>query len=183
MNLYYYYCFKYLSLCGRIVREGNGNLLQYSCLENPMERVAWWATAHVVEKVGHDQQLNHQSPPGGLCCCYCSVSKQCLTLCNPMDCRARLPVPISWSLSKFMSIEQVMLSDHLILWHSFLILPSILPSTGSFPTSRLFTSVGQSIGALASAPVLLLCKKLLSIIRHYLFIFVFISVTLGDRFP
>ena len=54
MNLYYYYCFKYLSLCGRIVREGNGNLLQYSFLENPMERGAWWATAHVVAKVGHD---------------------------------------------------------------------------------------------------------------------------------
>ena len=24
-------------------REGNGNLLQYSCLENPMDRGAWWA--------------------------------------------------------------------------------------------------------------------------------------------
>ena len=24
--------------------EGNGNLLQYSCLENSMDRVAWWAT-------------------------------------------------------------------------------------------------------------------------------------------
>ena len=25
--------------------EGNGNPLQYSCLENPMERVAWWANS------------------------------------------------------------------------------------------------------------------------------------------
>ena len=25
-------------------REGNGNPLQYSCLENPMDRGAWWAT-------------------------------------------------------------------------------------------------------------------------------------------
>jgi len=25
--------------------EGNGNLLQYSCLENPMDRGAWWATS------------------------------------------------------------------------------------------------------------------------------------------
>ena len=24
--------------------EGHGNLLQYSCLENPLDRVAWWAT-------------------------------------------------------------------------------------------------------------------------------------------
>ena len=28
----------------------NGNLLQYSCLENPMDRGAWWATVHVVPK-------------------------------------------------------------------------------------------------------------------------------------
>ena len=26
--------------------RGNGNLLQYSCLENPIERGAWWATVH-----------------------------------------------------------------------------------------------------------------------------------------
>ena len=29
---------------GRSPREGNGNLLQYSCLENPMDRGVWWAT-------------------------------------------------------------------------------------------------------------------------------------------
>ena len=29
---------------GRSPREGNGNPLQYSCLENPMDRGAWWAT-------------------------------------------------------------------------------------------------------------------------------------------
>ena len=27
---------------------GNGNPLQYSCLENPIDRGAWWATVHVV---------------------------------------------------------------------------------------------------------------------------------------
>ena len=31
---------------GRSPREGNGNSLQYSCLENPMDRGAWWATVH-----------------------------------------------------------------------------------------------------------------------------------------
>ena len=30
--------------------ERNGNLLQYSCLGNPMDRGAWWATVHGVEK-------------------------------------------------------------------------------------------------------------------------------------
>ena len=31
---------------GRSPGEGNGNPLQYSCLENPMDRGAWWATVH-----------------------------------------------------------------------------------------------------------------------------------------
>ena len=33
-----------------IDREGNGNPLQYSCLENSMDREAWWATLHGVAK-------------------------------------------------------------------------------------------------------------------------------------
>ena len=33
---------------GRSPREGNGNLLQYSCLENPMDRGAWQTTVHGV---------------------------------------------------------------------------------------------------------------------------------------
>ena len=35
---------------GRSPGEGNGNPLQYSCLENPMDRGAWWATVHGVTK-------------------------------------------------------------------------------------------------------------------------------------
>ena len=35
---------------GRSTREGNGNPLQCSCLENPMDRGAWWATIHGVTK-------------------------------------------------------------------------------------------------------------------------------------
>ena len=34
--------------------EGNGHLLQYSCLVNPIDRGAWQATVHGVERVGHD---------------------------------------------------------------------------------------------------------------------------------
>ena len=33
---------------GRSPGEGNGNLLQYSCLENSMDRGAWWATIFVI---------------------------------------------------------------------------------------------------------------------------------------
>ena len=35
---------------GRSPGQGNGNPLQYSCLENPMDRGAWWATLHGVAK-------------------------------------------------------------------------------------------------------------------------------------
>ena len=35
---------------GRSPGEGNVNPLQYSCLENPMDRDAWWATVHGVTK-------------------------------------------------------------------------------------------------------------------------------------
>ena len=33
--------------------KGNGNPLQYPCLENPMDRGAWQATVHGVARVGH----------------------------------------------------------------------------------------------------------------------------------
>ena len=39
-----------ISRLGRSPGEGNGNPLQYSCLENPMDRGAWWAIVHGVEK-------------------------------------------------------------------------------------------------------------------------------------
>ena len=38
---------------GRSPGEGNSNPLQYSCLENPIDRGAWWATLHGVTRVGH----------------------------------------------------------------------------------------------------------------------------------
>ena len=39
---------------GRSPAEGNGNPLQYSCLENSMDREAWQAIIHGVTRVGHD---------------------------------------------------------------------------------------------------------------------------------
>ena len=35
-------------------RKGNGTPLQYFCLENPMDRGAWWAAVHGVARVGHN---------------------------------------------------------------------------------------------------------------------------------
>ena len=39
---------------GRSPGEGNGNPLQYSCLENPLDRGACQATDHGIPRVGHD---------------------------------------------------------------------------------------------------------------------------------
>ena len=39
---------------GRYSGEGNGNPLQYPCLESPTDRGAWWATVHGVSRVRHD---------------------------------------------------------------------------------------------------------------------------------
>ena len=41
--------------------EGNGNPLEYSCLENPMDRGAWQPTVHGVARVGHN--LATKTPP------------------------------------------------------------------------------------------------------------------------
>ena len=43
------------------IGEGNGNSLQYSCLENPRDKRAWQATVHGVTLVGHD--LATKPPP------------------------------------------------------------------------------------------------------------------------
>ena len=67
--------------------------------------------------------------------CCCLVTKLCLTPCDPMTAAHQAPLPftISWNLLKFMSIESVILSNHLILCH-----PLLLPST--FPSIRVFSN-------------------------------------------
>ena len=65
---------------------------------------------------------------------FSSVPQSCPILCNPMDCRTPgFPVlHVSQSWFKFMSIESVMPSSHLILYHPLLLLLSIFPSIGVF---------------------------------------------------
>ena len=67
------------------------------------------------------------------CCCY-SVTKLCLTLLTPWtDARqASLFFIISQNFLKFMSIESVILSNHFILCHPLLLLPSVFPSIRIF---------------------------------------------------
>ena len=64
----------------------------------------------------------------------CSVAKSCPTLCDPVDCTCQPPLSftISQSLLKFIFIESVMLSNHLIFCCPLLLLPSIFPSIRIF---------------------------------------------------
>ena len=71
------------------------------------------------------------------CCCYCSVTKSHLTLCNPGT--AAHQVSLSFSISRYvfpefaqLTTESVMQSNHLILCCPLLLLPSIFPSIRVF---------------------------------------------------
>ena len=48
---------------GRSPEERNGNPLQYSCLENPIDRGAWQATVQGVARVRHDLATKPPPPP------------------------------------------------------------------------------------------------------------------------
>jgi len=66
--------------------------------------------------------------------------------------QASLAINNSWSPLKLMSIESVMPTNHLILCHPFLLLPSIFPSIRVFSSESAWG--GQSIGVSASTSVL-----------------------------
>ena len=87
-------------------------------------------------------------------CCYCSVTKSCSILCDPMQ-HTRLSSPSLFS-------RVCSNSCPLSWWRHPTISTSVTPSpslsrvfsaSGSFPKSLLITSGGQSIGTLASASV------------------------------
>ena len=126
---------------GRSSGGGNDTPLQYSCLENIMDRGAGLATMWDNKESDMTEQLkqkntyrwstdtwkvaqhNYQ---------FSSVTQLCLTLCDPTDCSMPgFPVHQLRSLLKFMSIESVMPSNHLILCHP-LLPPSISPSIRVF---------------------------------------------------
>ena len=65
-------------------------------------------------------------------------------------CQPPLSFTVTHTLLKFMSIGSLMLSNHLILCHTLLLLPSVSARSESFPMSQLFPSGGQIIRTLAS---------------------------------
>ena len=84
---------------GRSPGEGNGNPLQYSCLENPMDRGAWRAMAHGVERVGHD--LATKLPPS-----------LCISSCKVMTCSRDLPVSSMKSIWAREIVNDIVKSNH-----------------------------------------------------------------------
>ena len=90
-------------------------------------------------------------------CCWCSIAKSYLTLCDHMDCS--MPNFSCPSLSPRVYSDSHALSQWCYLTISSSVVPfsfclQSFPAPGSFPVSWLFTSSGQSIGASPSASVL-----------------------------
>ena len=78
--------------------------------------------------------LLSSEPDSGIPACCCSVTQMCLTLCGlwTAACQTSLFFSISQSLLRLMSIQSAMPSNHLILCHPLLLLPSVFPSIRVF---------------------------------------------------
>ena len=64
------------SLVGKIPWRRNGNLTQYSYLENPMKRGAWWATVHRVSELDTiEQACTHHCVVGSTIACNLYIRK------------------------------------------------------------------------------------------------------------
>ena len=78
---------------GRSPAEGNGNPLQDSCLENPMDREAWRAIVHGVTRVRHDLATSPPPPP--------SLFLELLLYCSPV---------VYWTPTELGSLSFIVLS-------------------------------------------------------------------------
>ena len=96
------------------------------------------------------------SPKCYCCCCPCSVTKLCPTLCDPMD-YSTPGFPDLHHLPELAQICVHWVGDAIQPSHPltrFSSCPQSFPASRSFPESRLLASGGQSIGASASVSVL-----------------------------
>ena len=96
---------------GRSPGGGHGHPLQYSCLKNPMDRRAWWAMAHRLQRVGHDQiNLAHKLTISLISDQIRSVAQSCPTLCDPMN-RSTPGLPVYHQLPEFTQTHVHQVSD------------------------------------------------------------------------
>ena len=82
---------------------------------------------------------------------FSSVAQSCQTLCDPMNC-CTPGLPVHHQLPEFTQTHVHQVSEAIQPSHP--LSPLLLPASGSFPMSQLFTWGGQSIGVSASASVL-----------------------------
>ena len=150
----------WLQSLGRSLREGNGNPLQYCCLENPMDRGAWWATVHDVAKLSDttEQSCIHFHDPTAQK--FSSVQFSCSVMSDSLQHQGlqHTRLPVHHQLPESTQTHVHWVGDAIQPFYP-LSSPSppalsISPASGSFPMSQFFTSGGQSIGVSASASVL-----------------------------
>ena len=130
-----------IPVSGRSPGEGNGNPLQFSCLENSMDRGIWWATIHEVT-IGRTVQFS------------CLVVSNSLRPHGLQHARLPCPSPIPRAYSNSYPLTRWC---HPTITFSIVPFSSCLqpfPASGSFQMSPFFISGGQSIGVSASALVL-----------------------------
>ena len=114
--------------------SANGTPLQCSCLENPRDGGAWWAAVHGVTQ--SRTRLKRLSSSSSVFLTYCcSVTKLCLTLCDPMDC-STLGFPVLHYLPEFAQTHVHWVSDAIQPSHP--LLPPSLPLLSIFPSIRVF---------------------------------------------
>ena len=114
---------------GRSLGEGNVNPLQYSCLENAMDRGAWWVIVHGVTKSWTRLSDFHFVTFSSVQ----SLSRvQLFATPRTAAHQASRSITNSWSLLKLMFFESVMPSNYLILYCPLLCPPSIFPSIRVF---------------------------------------------------
>ena len=136
---------------GRSPGVENGNLLQYSCLENSMEKGAWQATIQGITKSQtwlSTHTHNHSVQ------FICSVMSDSLRPPELQHTRPPCPSPTPRVHPNPCPLGQWCLptiSSSIIPFSSCL---QSFPASGSFPMSQFFASGGQSIGASASTSVL-----------------------------
>ena len=126
---------------------GPRNLLACGAWKESSSTQQTWSPGHSCKSITQDLENGSFSP--------CSVTQLCPALYDPWTAARQASLyTISQSLFKLMSIESVMPSNHLILCHPFLLLPSVFPSIKVFSNESVLHISGQSIGVSASASVI-----------------------------